>query len=144
MAVKLNGFNYGKKDPSGYLKGGEPDTVKYIGYDQAKFNFSYLIFMDEIEKHGLSIFDADYGSALDKFVHTDMRRALYMLPLMFMKKWSVSVDFDLVSEYILSGVFPENIHSRMNLNAHKIQSNLVVVGGNVIAIDYFRKMRNDN
>lgn len=143
MSVKLQGFNYSIRDILTYSEASLPREVRIIAHDQAKFNFTYLVFMSEIDEHGLSVVTVEFAKALDTFVHTRTRNALYLLPLKFMSAWGVLVPHEEVSNHITAGVFPQDMHARMITNANTLQARMVVTDRNVVSLDFYRKMRNE-
>lgn len=143
MSVKLQGFNYSIRDILTYSDSSLPTDVRIIAHDQAKFNFTYLIFMSEIDEHGLSIITVEFAKALDTFVHTQTRNDLYLLPLKFMHTWGRFANNEKVSNFISSGIFPQDMHARMITNANTLQARMVVTDRNVVSLDFYRKMRNE-
>lgn len=140
MAVDIKaGINYAPKPAKSYVdwtdKGVTPGH-HMVAVDQAKFNLSWLAF-PSIDKEGVSSLPKDYVDSLHQFMDKDTREALTKPPLVFMRYWwKMEAKYGVLP---LSTYMARDYKTTMLIRANIAQARLVVVDGNVITPEFWKK-----
>ena len=137
----MNEVNYASKPCMSYLDWNKaaalPEMYRVVAVDQAKFNLSWLVF-PQIDTHGIESLPREYVDSLRTHMDRETQAALKKPPLVFMRHWwaleKSQNGFIPVTTYM-----PKDYKVTMLLRANIAQARLVVVEGNVITPEFWKK-----
>lgn len=112
------------------------DQRALIAVDGAKLNLSWLAF-PEVDSEGIDALPDLYVESIHAHMTKDVRAALATLPLNFIRYWSNlhNKGIPMLTEHM-----PEDYMARMILQAHKAQARMVVHEGNIVRVEFGRKV----
>lgn len=137
------GMNYAPRWYENYLIGKECKEVEALARDQARFNWAWLVYREEIEDKGMVAIPKSFAIATSEIIFSELRTALYSPPYNFLETWDRLVDKGAVfEEYMMPGKLPMDMWSRMRDNVEVVHTRLIgEIEGNLRSIDHFRRIK---
>lgn len=121
MAIQLAGLSYAAQPIKTFAAKELSAATNLLTQDQAKFNFIYTVFYDEIERGGLKAVKDKYANSCGQLVREEMREALYLPPLPFSRIWARNAFYQATLNFLIENEWmPADTNKRIKRNARTI------------------------